>query len=98
MSELNEYTPELFELIDEDGNKKRFELLDVIESGDELYYAMVPEYNDDEILSADFEVVLLKVIEEDGEELLSTITDDEEYLRINEIFLKRMEEMLDEDE
>ena len=28
MSEMNEYTPELFELIDEDGNKKQFELID----------------------------------------------------------------------
>ena len=26
MSEMNEYTPELFELIDEEGNKKAFEL------------------------------------------------------------------------
>ena len=25
MSEMNEYTPDLFELIDEEGNKKQFE-------------------------------------------------------------------------
>ena len=31
MSEMNEYTPELFELIDEDGNKKQFELIDAAE-------------------------------------------------------------------
>ena len=42
MSEMNEYTPELFELIDEDGNKKAFELIDATEIDGEQYFAMVP--------------------------------------------------------
>lgn len=41
MSEMNEYTPELFELIDEDGNKKQFELIDAAEIDGEEYFAMI---------------------------------------------------------
>ena len=37
MSDMNEYTPELFELIDNEGNKKTFELIDAAElNGDKL--------------------------------------------------------------
>ena len=42
MSEMNEYTPDLFELIDEEGNKKQFELIDVAEIEGEQYFAMLP--------------------------------------------------------
>lgn len=42
MSEMNEYTPELFELIDEEGNKKNFEMIDAAELDGEQYFAMVP--------------------------------------------------------
>ena len=73
MEEMNEYTPELIELVDDEGNKKNFELIDV-------------------------ELVILKTIEEDGEEILASIDDDEEYLKVSEVFLRRMEETLGEDE
>ncbi|MBO4876555.1 MAG: DUF1292 domain-containing protein [Ruminococcus sp.] len=98
MEEMNEYTPELIELVDDEGNKKNFELIDVAEVDDEVYYALMPEFDEKDILSADLELVILKTIEEDGEEILASIEDDEEYLRISEVFLKRMEETLGEDE
>lgn len=98
MSEMNEYTPELIELVDDEGNKKNFELIDVAEIEDEVYYALLPEYDENDILSADLELVILKTIEEDGEEILASIDDDEEYLKVSEVFLTRMEETLGEDE
>lgn len=101
MSEMNEYTPELFELVDSDGNKKNFELIDAAEIDGEQYYAMVPAVEDDDFLNADCDLVILKSIYENGEEILASIDDDDEFEKVSEFFLRRMEEameMMDNDE
>ena len=94
MSEMNEYTPELFELIDEEGNKKNFELIDAAEIDGEQYYALVPAIEDDDFLNADCEMVILKCVEENDEEVLASIDDDEEYMKVSEFFLQRFEEAM----
>ena len=43
------------------------------------------------------EVVILKVVEEDGEEVLVSVEDDEEADRIFAIVMERVEEMYEED-
>ena len=96
MSEMNEYTPELFELIDDEGNKKNFELIDVAEINGEQYYAMVPAIEDDDYLNADCDLVILKVIEEDGEEILASIEDDNEFEEVSAFFYERIENAFDE--
>lgn len=101
MSEMNEYTPELFELVDSDGNKKNFELIDAAEIDGEQYYAMVPAVEDDDFLNADCDLVILKSIYENDEEILASIDDDDEFEKVSEFFLRRMEEameIMDEDE
>lgn len=98
MSEMNEYTPELFELIDENGNKKAFELIDAAELRGEQYFAMIPALEGDDILEEDFDLVILKSIFEDGEEILASIDDPEEFTEVSEFFLRRMEEALGEDD
>lgn len=101
MSEMNEYTPELFELIDGEGNKKNFELIDALEHNGEQYFAMVPAIEDENFLNEDCDIVILKSIFEDGEEILASIDDDEEFMEVSSIFLERMEEAMefsDEDE
>lgn len=97
MSEMNEYTPELFELVDEDGNKKNFELIDAAELNCEQYYAMVPAIEDDDFLNADCDLVILKAIEDNGEEILASIDDDDEFEEVSEFFLQRMQEAFEED-
>ncbi|MBQ8349227.1 MAG: DUF1292 domain-containing protein [Ruminococcus sp.] len=97
MSEMNEYTPELFELVDEDGNKKNFELIDAAELNGEQYYAMVPAIEDDDFLNADCDLVILKAIEDNGEEILASIDDDDEFEEVSEFFLQRMQEAFEED-
>lgn len=94
MSEMNEYTPELFELIDQDGNKKQFELIDAAEIRGEQYYAMLPAIEDDDYLNAECDLVILKSIDEDGEEILASIDDDDEFEVVSAFFLERMEEAL----
>ena len=94
MSEMNEYTPELFELIDQDGNKKQFELIAAAEIRGEQYYAMLPAVEDEDFLNADCDLVILKSIDENGEEILASIDDEDEFEVVSAFFLERMEEAL----
>ena len=103
MSEMNEYTPELFELIDEAGNKKAFELIDAVEMDGEQYFAMVPAAEDDDYLNADCDLVILKTIYEDDEEILASIDDDDEFDKVSGYFMQRIQDVFengieDEDE
>lgn len=98
MSDMNEYTPDLIELVDNEGNKKNFEIVDIAEFEGEIYYAMIPEFNGEDILAADCELVILKTIEDNGEEILASIEDDDEFDRVSEFFMKRMDELFDEND
>lgn len=99
MSEMNEFTPELFELIDENGDKKNFEMIDAAELDGEQYFAMVPAIEEDEdYLNADCELVILKVVEDNGEEILASIDDDDEFDKVSSFFMQRIEEAFAEDE
>ena len=96
MSEMNEYTPDLFELIDEEGNKKQFELFDAAEIEGEQYYAMLPAVEDEDFLDSDCDLVILKSIEEDGEEILASIDDDDEFDMVSKFFLERLNDIMED--
>jgi uncharacterized protein YrzB (UPF0473 family) len=99
MSDEMNFTTELYTLIDEEGNEQTFEMMDALEQDGEKYYALIPYYeNPDELVEDDGELVILKVQDDNGEELLVSIDDDEEFDKIGEIFLKRLEEMFDEED
>lgn len=98
MSEMNEYTPELIELVDDEGNKRNFELIDAAELNGEQYFAMLPEMTDDELLTADCDIVILKAVEDNGDEILASIDDDDEFLAVSEFFMQRIEDYFDEEE
>lgn len=92
-----EYTPELYTLCDEEGVEQTFEMLDAYEEDDNKYYAMVPYYeNPDDLIENNGELVILKSDIVDGEEMLVSIDDDDEYDRIGQIFLARIEAMFEE--
>lgn len=98
MSDMNEYTPELFELVDDEGNKKNFELIDAAELNGEQYFCMVPSVEDENFLEEDCDIVILKTIEEDGEEILASIDDDDEFERVSAFFLDRMQEAFESED
>lgn len=100
MPEISEFGPDLYTLVDEEGVEQTFELLDVMEAEGNTYYALVPyAENPEDVLEGSDELVVLKMEEVDGEELLASIEDDEEFERIGQMFLDRiMEEFEDEDE
>ena len=96
MPDMNEYTPELYELVDDQGNKKNFEMLDAAEIDGVQYFAMIPAIESEDFLNDDGELVILKAIEDNGEEILASIDDDDEFDKVSEYFMKRLEEIFDD--
>ena len=78
-----EYEAEIFTLTDEDGNDAEFELLAEIEDNGITYLAMAPIDGDEE---SDEYVVLKREIDENGEEIVTSIDDDDEFERIADKF------------
>lgn len=93
----NEMAADLYTLVDEDGVEQQFEMLDTLEVGDERYYALVPYYDDPtKEVEADTELVVLKSeYDDNNEETLVSIDDDDEYERIGNMFLERLNEIYD---
>lgn len=91
---------DIYTLEDEEGVEQQFELLDTMDVDGERYYALVP-YNSDPAaqLAEDTELVVLKSeYDENNEETLVSIDNDEEYERIGNMFLERLNDIYDEDE
>ena len=66
-------------LYDEEGNAQDYEIVDVFELNDNVYAAVTlfqEEYDE----SAPLEVVMLKVTEENGEEIFSVMESEEEEI------------------
>ena len=85
-------------LVDENGIEREFEIVDSLVTENNEYFALIPVETADNVDSDDGELVILKVVEENGEEFLEPIEDDEEFEEISEIFIDRLEEYYDFDE
>ena len=73
----NMMSDELYTLTDEDGNELKFELIGKAELKGTQYFAFVPADGDDD---GEFcEYTILKAVIEDGEEILVSIDDDDEF-------------------
>ena len=94
----NEMAPDLYTLVDEEGVEQTFEMIDVMEVDDERYYALVPYFDDpSQELEADTELVILKSeYDENNEEILASIDNDEEYEKIGNMFLERLNDMYED--
>ncbi len=84
IEEHEEYDPEIYTLTDEEGNELNFALLGTLEHEGAVYRAFIPVDENGEEESGEY--VILKSSEEDGEEILETIEDDDEFDRIADIF------------
>ena len=78
------FDDEIFILIDDDGKETEFALLGSVTLDDQLYLALVPA--DDSDNPDDSYVILKPELDEKGDEVLSTIEDDDEFERVAEIF------------
>lgn len=91
---------DLYTLVDEEGNEKLFELIDILEENGQVYFALIPHIEDPaELLEGEIELVVLNAkTDTDGNEILEPIDSDEEYNRIAAAFLERLnEEEIDEE-
>ncbi len=81
-----EYEAEYYTLTDEEGNEIQFEVIASAEINGGRYYAMIPV--DDQPEEEDvYEYVILKADkDEDGEDILVTIDDDDEFDNIADYF------------
>ncbi len=90
------FGPDFITVTDEDGNEMELEFLDAMEHNGVTYMAFFPavaEGSDED--SEEYGVIILKSIEENGEELLSTLDSDEE---LNEVYDLFMEQLFEDEE
>ena len=100
------FGPDFITVTDEDGNEFELELVDTLEHEGVTYYAMFPAVAENEEtgepvdVDADDEeygLVIMKAVEENGEEILSTLDSDEELDVIYNLFMERFFEEEDEE-
>ncbi|MBQ3500520.1 MAG: DUF1292 domain-containing protein [Oscillospiraceae bacterium] len=90
-----DYGNDFITLVDGNGKETEFEIVDSLVSENNEYFALIPVETADNVDSDDGELVILKVVEENGEEFLDEIEDDDEYENIAEIFMERLEDLYD---
>ena len=105
-SGAEEFGPDYLTLTDEEGKDHTFELVDTIvyteQTGALLgsYVALLAAPEDPaEYLNSDGNLVIMKCVEEDGEDsYLTLIEDDEEFEQISDVFLDRLSDLYEFDE
>lgn len=91
-----EYGPTFITITDEDGQEIVLEFIDALEYNGQQYQAFFPAETEDEEQNEEEQgLIILKVIHEDGEDLLSTLDSDEELDAVYEQF---MEALFDDEE
>ena len=93
-----DFGPTFLTVTDEEGNELVLEFMDALEHNGLTYMAFYPAVeegaNED---SEDYGMVILKSIEENGEELLSTLDSDEELEEVYDLFMERLYQDEEED-
>ena len=80
-----EYGPDFITLTDDEGNEFELEHLGTLEYNGSTYMSFVPADMDED--DEDFGLILLKVVEKDGEELLADIDNEDELNAVYEQFM-----------
>lgn len=88
-----DYGSDFITVTDDEGNDFELEHLGTLEHQGRTYMAFVPADMDEE--NEDFGLILLRAIEENGEQLLADIDDEEE---LNAVYEQFMEELFDDEE
>ena len=84
----DEYGNDYVTISDDDGNEFELEHLDTAEVNDKIYMAFLPTDMDED--DENFGLIILRVTEKDGEEVLTTLDDDDELAAVYELFVDRL--------
>jgi len=82
------FGPTFITVTDDEGKEIVLEFVDAVEYNGQVYQAFFPAETEDEEEDEDSGLVILKVIHEDGEDLLSTLDSDEELEAVYEQFME----------
>ena len=83
-----EFGPTFITVTDEDGKEIVLEFVDALEHNGQMYQAFFPAETEDEEEDPDSGLIILKVIHENGEDLLSTLDTEEELEAVYEQFME----------
>lgn len=95
---LEEATPDLLTLEDEDGKEVTFEVIDATEVNDTRYLAVIPYQEDPESLQEEAELILMRIGTDDQGEYMDIVDDDEELLTVGKVFEERLRAIYDIDD
>ena len=95
---LEEATPDLLTLEDEDGKEVTFEVIDATDVNGTRYLAVIPYQEDPESLQEDAELILMRIGTDEEGEYMDIVDDDEELLTVGKVFEERLSAMYDIDD
>ena len=95
---LEEATPDLLTLEDEDGKEVTFEVIDATEVNGTRYLAVIPYQEDPQSLQEDAELILMRIGTDEEGEYMDIVDDDEELLTVGKVFEERLSAMYDIDD
>ncbi len=95
----DEFGPDFITVTDDEGNDIELEFIDALEHDGVQYMAFFPAQTEDSDDEVETEIIILKVIQENGEEFLSTPDTEEEAQTAYDLFMERIfaEEEEDDD-
>ena len=76
LPETEDYGNDIVTLVDENGKETEFEIVDSLVTDNNEYFALIPTETADNLSEDDGELVILKVVEENGEEFLAAYLKD----------------------
>ena len=85
-----EFGPTFITVTDEDGQELVLVFVDALEHEGQMYQAFFPAETEGEEDDPDAGLVILKVLHEDGEDILSTLDSDEELEAVYERFMESL--------
>ncbi len=85
-----DFGPTFITVTDEEGNEIVLEFVDALEHNGQMYQAFFPAETEETEDDPDNGLVILKVIHEDGEDLLSTLDSDEELDEVYDLFMEML--------
>jgi hypothetical protein len=89
----DQFGSDFISITDDEGNEFELEHLDTIELNGSMYMAFLPADMNEE--DEDYGIIILKVIEENGEEILATVDDEKE---MEEVYNQFMLQLFDDEE
>lgn len=95
---LEEATPDLLTLEDEDGKEVTFEVIDATEVNGTRYLAVIPYQENPESLQEEAELILMRIGTDDQGEYMDIVDDDEELITVGKVFEERLRAMYDIDD